>query len=126
MLAVDGKALRGTPHHTPTGRATHLPAVTDTRTLAVLGQVEVDGKQRDHRVRAAAGPVDLTDTVITADALHTQREHAVFLVERKNAHYILTAKKNQPPVQAAQSPALAQGRHQPQRNRQALGSPWRP
>ncbi|WP_433258873.1 ISAs1 family transposase [Streptosporangium sp. CA-135522] len=32
----------------------------------------------------------------TADALHTQREHATFLVTDKNAHYILIVKKNQP------------------------------
>jgi predicted transposase YbfD/YdcC len=41
-------------------------------------------------------PLDLTDTVITADALHTQRDHARFLVTEKNAHFILVVKKNQP------------------------------
>jgi predicted transposase YbfD/YdcC len=34
--------------------------------------------------------------VITADALHTQRDHAVFLARDKQAHYILVVKKNQP------------------------------
>ncbi|MFD6315770.1 hypothetical protein [Streptomyces nigra] len=33
---------------------------------------------------------------VTADALHTQREHARFLVEDKKAHYLLLAKANQP------------------------------
>ncbi|WP_433501767.1 ISAs1 family transposase (plasmid) [Sphaerimonospora sp. CA-214678] len=97
VLAVDGKALRGTRHHTATGRAMHLLAVTDTRTLAVLGQVEVDGKSNEITAFVPLlHSLDLTDTVITADAAHTQREHATFLVEGKNAHYILTAKKNQP------------------------------
>ncbi|MFL6115486.1 MAG: ISAs1 family transposase [Catenulispora sp.] len=32
---------------------------------------------------------------MTADALHTQRDHATFLVEKK-AHFILVVKKNQP------------------------------
>lgn len=32
---------------------------------------------------------------VTGDALHTQREHARFLVERKKAHYAFTVKRNQ-------------------------------
>jgi hypothetical protein len=38
--------------------------------------------------------------VITADALHTQREHAEFLVSSKKACYILVVKKNQPSLYA--------------------------
>ena len=45
-------------------------------------------------------PLDLTGCVITADALHTQREHAEFLVTTKKAHYILVVKKNQPGLYA--------------------------
>jgi predicted transposase YbfD/YdcC len=32
---------------------------------------------------------------VTADALHTQRDHARFLVQDKKAHYAFTVKKNQ-------------------------------
>jgi hypothetical protein len=32
---------------------------------------------------------------VTGDALHTQRDHARFLVEVKKAHYALTVKRNQ-------------------------------
>ncbi|MGP3691746.1 ISAs1 family transposase [Streptomyces sp. IBSNAI002] len=46
-------------------------------------------------------PFDLTGTVVTADALHTQREHAKWLVEAKNAHYLLVVKGNQPRLHAA-------------------------
>ena len=45
-------------------------------------------------------PLDLAGCVITADALHTQREHAQFLVTEKQAHYILVVKKNQPGLYA--------------------------
>ena len=38
--------------------------------------------------------------MVTADALHTQREHAEFLVSDKKAHYILIVKKNQPGLHA--------------------------
>ncbi len=44
-------------------------------------------------------PLDLAGCVITADALHTQREHAQFLAG-KQAHYILVVKKNQPSLYA--------------------------
>jgi hypothetical protein len=56
---------------------------------------------------------DLRDTVITADALHCQREHVSYLAER-GAHWILTVKR-QPaqPARPARQPALAcrPGRH---------------
>ena len=45
-------------------------------------------------------PLDLAGAVVTADALHTQREHAEFLVPRKHAHYILIVKGNQPGLHA--------------------------
>ncbi|WP_327285634.1 ISAs1 family transposase [Streptomyces sp. NBC_01205] len=41
-------------------------------------------------------PYDLTGVTVTADALHTQRDHARFLVEEKKAHYLLVVKANQP------------------------------
>jgi len=40
--------------------------------------------------------VDLADRVVTADALHTQTEHARWLVEERGADYLLTVKGNQP------------------------------
>jgi predicted transposase YbfD/YdcC len=96
-LAVDGKALRGTRHHTASGRARHLLAVADSRSMATLGQIEVDGKSNEITAFAPLlEPMDLAGVVVTADALHTQRDHALFLVEHKKAHYLLTVKKNQP------------------------------
>jgi predicted transposase YbfD/YdcC len=44
--------------------------------------------------------LDITGTVVTADALHTQTETARFLVEDKKAHYVLTVKANQPTLYA--------------------------
>lgn len=40
--------------------------------------------------------VDLTGAVVTADALHTQRDHADYLVVQRGADYLLTVKANQP------------------------------
>jgi predicted transposase YbfD/YdcC len=61
----------------------------------------VDGKTNEiTRFAPLLEPLDLAGCVITADALHTQREHAEFLVTGKGAHYILVVKKNQPGLYA--------------------------
>ena len=89
-LAVDGKAVRGTRHASSDGQAVHLLAVIDQQASAVLGQVGVDGKTNEiTRFAPLLEELDLAGCVITADALHTQREHAEFLVTSKHAHYIL-------------------------------------
>jgi predicted transposase YbfD/YdcC len=100
-LAVDGKALRGTRHASSDGQAVHLLAICDQRAGAVLGQVDVDGKTNEvTRFAPLLAPLDLAGCVVTADAMHTQREHAEFLVADKKAHYILIVKKNQPVLHA--------------------------
>ena len=48
------------------------------------------------RFRPLLDRLDLADTVVTADALHTQREHADWLVTAKHAAYVLIVKANQP------------------------------
>ena len=40
--------------------------------------------------------LDLAGGVVTADALHAQRDHAEFLVTDKQADYVLGVKANQP------------------------------
>jgi predicted transposase YbfD/YdcC len=100
-LAVDGKAVRGTRHASSDGQAVHLLAVIDQQASAVLGQVSVDGKTSEiTQFAPLLEPLDLAGCVITADALHTQREHAEFLLTSKHAHYILVVKKNQPSLYA--------------------------
>jgi predicted transposase YbfD/YdcC len=61
----------------------------------------VDGKTNEiTQLAPLLQPLDLAGCVITADAMHTQREHAEFVVTTKNAHYILVVKKNQPGLYA--------------------------
>ncbi|MGW0806048.1 ISAs1 family transposase [Nonomuraea sp. NPDC002799] len=96
-VAVDGKALRGTRHGSETGRARHVLTAITARTMALPAQAEVDGKSNEITAFCPLlRRLDLTDAVVTVDALHTQREHAIFLVQEKNAHYILVVQKNQP------------------------------
>ncbi|GAA1935370.1 hypothetical protein GCM10009716_48000 [Streptomyces sodiiphilus] len=40
--------------------------------------------------------LDLNGRTVTFDALHTQHDHARFLVETKNAHYVALIKDNRP------------------------------
>ncbi|MEU7890844.1 ISAs1 family transposase [Microbispora bryophytorum] len=94
-FAVDGKSLRGA--RWGGGEAVHLLSAVDHATGAVVAQTDVDGKTNEiTRFRPLLNGVNLTGCVITADALHTQRDHAEFLVGEKNAHYLLIVKKNQP------------------------------
>jgi predicted transposase YbfD/YdcC len=101
VLAVDGKSLRGSRHVDGDGvqAGQHLLAVIDQHTRVVLGQTAVDGKTSEINrftplIDTLTG-IDLAGAVITADALHTQREHVTDLHTR-GAHWVLTVKGNQP------------------------------
>ncbi|MFV2104818.1 ISAs1 family transposase, partial [Micromonospora sp. LOL_024] len=98
-IAVDGKALRGS--RTPDTPARHVMAACDQATGVVLGSIDVDGKTNEITRFAPLLDqlADLRNTVITADALHCQREHVSYLAQR-GAHWILTVKGNQPHLHA--------------------------
>jgi Transposase DDE domain len=85
-VAVDGKTLRGSGHH---GAQVHLLAVMDHTSRSVLGQADVDATNEIARFRPLLDGLDLAGRVVTADALHTQREHADWLVTAKHAAYLL-------------------------------------
>jgi hypothetical protein len=112
-LAIDGKTVRGSRSTGPDGEqpARHLLAVIDQHTRVVLGQVSVNGKtseiSRFSPLLDTLTALDLNGVVITADALHTQREHVETLAAR-GAHWVLTVKGNQPRLR-----------------RQLAGLPWR-
>jgi predicted transposase YbfD/YdcC len=95
-VAVDGKTLRGA-RHPPDGRQVHLLAAMDHATRTVLAQRQVDGAPGEvPGFRPLLADLDLAGVVVTADALHTHREAAEFLVTGKQAHYLFTIKGNQP------------------------------
>jgi hypothetical protein len=56
--------------------------------------------RRPRRAVAVDGKAVRGTRHASADGLHTQREHAQFLVTEKQAHYILVVKKNQPGLYA--------------------------
>ncbi len=92
-VAVDGKTLRGARRD---GRQVHLLAAMDHATRAVLAQRQVNGASGEvPGFQPLLGDLDLTGTVVTADALHTHGDAAEFLVTRKHTHYLFTVKANQ-------------------------------
>jgi predicted transposase YbfD/YdcC len=93
-LAVDGKALRGSRDGEQ--RARMVMACLDHDSGVVLGQVEIAEKSNEIPMFTTLLDTiaDLTGLVVTADALHAQREHAEYLHGR-GAHYVITVKGNQ-------------------------------
>jgi len=94
-VAVDGKTLRGSGHH-PNPQV-HLLAAMDHTSRGVLAQTQVDTKSNEITgFQPLLEGLDLAGQVLTADAMHTQREHADWLVTHKHAAYLLIVKANQP------------------------------
>lgn len=94
IIAVDGKTLRGAKD--TSGHLTHLLAAVDHDAGVVLGQVEVGAKTNEIPLLTdLLDPLELADTVITADALHCQRGTAEYILGRVG-HYAFTVKANQP------------------------------
>lgn len=99
LLAVDGKTLRGT---IPTGenRGVHLLAAFLPAEGLVLMQVAVDRKENE----IVAAPrlletLDLRDKVVCGDAMLTQRELLVQILQA-GGDYLWLAKENQPALLA--------------------------
>ncbi|WP_331732635.1 ISAs1 family transposase (plasmid) [Streptomyces avidinii] len=96
-LAVDGKTVRGARRRD--GTQVHLLAAM-TGGGQVIAQRQVGSKTNEITVfKPLLAPLDLAGTVVTFDALHSQTEHARFLVEDKQAHYIAVIKGNHPTLQ---------------------------
>ena len=94
-IAVDTKSLRGAIQDD--GRAVHLLAALTHEERVVIAQAEVDHKENEIvAFRPMLEHLTLAGRVVTADAMHTQREHARFLVEGKSAAYLFFVKENQP------------------------------
>ncbi|MFG2639031.1 ISAs1 family transposase [Streptomyces sp. NPDC048362] len=93
-VSVDGKSLRGAAR--ANGRKIHLLAAVEHTTGLVLAQLDVGEKTNEvTRFQPLLDAVaDLAGVVVTSDALHTQREHAAYLLGRR-AHYIVIVKGNQ-------------------------------
>ena len=95
VIAFDGKTLRGA--RDAAGNLMHLLAGLCQHTGAVLAQLAVGAKTNEIPMLTKLLDTipDIAGAVITADALHCQRDTAEYITGR-GGHYILTVKDNQP------------------------------
>jgi len=93
-VAVDGKTLKGA--RCKEGKKLHLMSAILHKEGVVIAQKAVDNKTNEiPTFQTLLDPVDLKGMVVTADAMHTQVEHAIYLKEQKEADYLFTVKGNQ-------------------------------
>lgn len=91
---MDGKTTRGA--RSGESGAPHLVAAV-THTGIVLAQRQVAEKSNEITAFVPLlEPLTLTGVVVTADAMHCQRDNARFLHTVKDAHFIFPALENQP------------------------------
>jgi predicted transposase YbfD/YdcC len=109
-LALDGKECRGVRRMCGEALVT-ISAFTHQSGLTLALRTCAEGQELG-AVQALLQQLTLSGRVITADALHTQRETAQLIVDR-GGDYVLTVKGNQPAlaaaVQACLTPAAAPG-----------------
>jgi predicted transposase YbfD/YdcC len=88
-IAIDGKTLKG-------ARQLHLLSAFLHHEGIAIAQKEVAAAGGEIQgLRQMLKDMDIGGMVVTADALHTQKETAAFVVEGKGADYFFTVKENQ-------------------------------
>jgi hypothetical protein len=98
LMAIDGKALRGTQGHQLPG--VHLLAAYCLDVEAVVAQLRVPGKTNEHKTAPELLKIlPLKGTLFTGDAAFTQRDFCEAVIEG-GGDYFLTVKENQPTLEA--------------------------
>ena len=94
VIAIDGKSVRGAKD--TQGRMPHLVAAFDHAAGVVLGQLAVAAKSNEIPcVRDLLACFDLTEVVVTVDAMHTQTDTAR-AITAAGGDYVFTVKGNTP------------------------------
>jgi predicted transposase YbfD/YdcC len=97
LVAIDGKVLRGTLDDQQNG--TYLLAAYLPSEGIVLMEVALEGKGSEiPMARQALKSIDLREKVVMGDALHTQSQISIQIVE-SGGEYIWFAKGNQPQME---------------------------
>jgi hypothetical protein len=98
VVAIDGKALRGSQGHRLPG--VHLLAAYCRDVEAVIAQLAVPGKTNEHKTALELLKlVPLKGTLFTGDAAFTQRDFCAAVVGGEG-DYFLVVKDNQPTLEA--------------------------
>ena len=92
-IAVDGKTLRGSGNKNK--RAVHLLSALLHKEGVVIAQKEVDSKTNEIKAfKPLLENIDIKDKIVTADAMHAQKEHARY-IKKHDGDYVFVVKKNQ-------------------------------
>lgn len=97
QVAVDGKTLRGTLGHTSEHQPpVHVVSWYEPESGLILAHRAVQSKRNEiSTLLPWLSPTLVKDRILTADAMHTQREFCLHVI-RFGGQYLLVAKKNQP------------------------------
>ena len=96
-LAIDGKVVRSTRPDEEHDNKPNLFSALSHQHALVYNQVAIEDKSNEiPAIKTLLDPLEIDGVLITADALHTQRESARYIVQKKGAHYLFTVKDNQP------------------------------
>jgi predicted transposase YbfD/YdcC len=95
VYALDGKAVRGMRKKDEDGNE-YLLSVYDVEQAKVMAQVEVGRKENEiTKAPQVLKMVEISQKVVTGDALHTQRGLATQILDAQG-DYVLPVKENQP------------------------------
>lgn len=122
-IALDGKTLRGSRDGDKKG--VHLLSAVVHGSSVVVAQTRVSDKTNEIPcVKPLLAELDIAGAVVTADAMHTQKETARHLVEDRKADYVLTVKDNQPTMREDIEELFTAEKQQAQRKKaaQSLGN----
>lgn len=94
-LAIDGKCVRTASKIN--GESIQLFSALDTQAKIVCRQIKIPSKRNEiSSLKDLLEELDLRGALVSADAINTQKSSAAYLVENKEADYLLVVKANQP------------------------------
>lgn len=100
-VSIDGKTLCGSHDRPAAKQALHIVSAWANQVKFCLGQVSVESKSNEiPAVRELLDILNLKGAVVTADAMHCQKETAQKIID-KEANYVLQVKQNQKSLSAA-------------------------
>ena len=96
VIAIDGKQSRGSYDRNQNQSALHVVSAWANENRLMLGQVRVKDKSNEiTAIPALLKLLDLTDSIVTLDAMGTQTEIADLII-RQGGDYVLSLKANHP------------------------------
>lgn len=95
-LAVDGKVLRGSKDLTKNKKPVQLLSALLHHEKLIIAQTKIESKTNEiPKIKILLSDLDIEGMVITADAMHCQKDTIKFLVEIKKCDFVVIVKNNQ-------------------------------